>query len=65
MNQTSTTPPKSSRTKSVYKPGSTPYDQQIPSDYKEALPKSAVEAFESQNFEWGKVPECIPPVETR
>ena len=64
----STIPPtttKPSRTKSVYKPGSTPYDQQIPSNYKESLPKSVVEAFESQNFEWGKIPECIPPVETR
>ena len=61
----STTPPKSSRSKSVYKPGSTPYDEQIPSNYKESLPKSVVEAFESQNFEWGNVPEWVPPVETR
>lgn len=61
----STIPPKSSRTKSVFKPGSTPYDQQIPSNYKESLPKSVVQAFESQNFEWGKVPEWVPPVETR
>ena len=56
---------KSSRTRSVFKPGSTPYDQQIPSNYKEELPKSVVQAFESQNFEWGEVPECVPPVEVR
>jgi nucleoporin NUP42 len=63
----STIPPttKSSRTKSVFKPGSTPYDQQIPSNYKETLPKSVVKAFESQNFEWGEVPEWVPPVEIR
>ena len=56
---------KSSRTKSVFKPGSTPYDEQIPSNYKETLPKSAVQAFESQNFEWGEVPEWVPPIEVR
>jgi nucleoporin NUP42 len=56
---------KSARTKSVFKPGSTPYDQQIPPNYKEALPKSVVQAFESQKFEWGDIPEWVPPVEVR
>lgn len=58
-------PTKPSRTKSVFKPGSTPYDQQIPPNYKEALPRSVIQAFESQKFEWGDVPEWIPPVENR
>ena len=56
---------KPARTKSVYQPGSTPYDQQIPSNYKEALPKTVVQAFESQKFEWGDIPEWVPPVEVR
>ena len=60
-----TTSSASTRTKSIYKPGSTPYDQQIPPNYKEALPKSVVQAFESQKFEWGDVPEWVPPVEVR
>ena len=55
----------SARTKSIYKPGSTPYDQQIPPNYKEALPKSVVQAFENQKFEWGDIPEWVPPVEIR
>jgi len=53
------------RAKSIYKPDSTPYDQQIPLNYKEALPKSVVQAFENQKFEWGDIPEWVPPVEVR
>ena len=58
-------PTKSARIKSIYQPGSTPYDQQIPPNYKEALPKTVVQAFEKPKFEWGCVPEWVPPVDVR
>jgi len=51
--------------KEAYKPGSTPYDQQLPQRYGEMLPKTALEAFRAARFEWGKVPEWVPPLEVR
>jgi len=51
--------------KKAYKPGSTPYDQQLPQKYGEMLPKTVVEAFKAVRFEWGKVPEWVPPLDMR
>ncbi|KDR84254.1 hypothetical protein GALMADRAFT_87139 [Galerina marginata CBS 339.88] len=51
--------------KGTYKPGSTPYDEQLPPNYMDLLPKSAQEAFQSTRFEWGKVPEFVPPLSVR
>jgi len=50
---------------SQYKPGLTPYDLNLPSDYLNRLPPEALEAFKSQKFEWGKIPDWIPPLELR
>jgi nucleoporin NUP42 len=51
--------------KGAYKPGSTPYDQQLPVKYGEMLPKKVVEAFRAVKFEWGGVPEWVPPLDVR
>ena len=40
-----------------------PCDSQLPSNYTTILPGLAMEAFKVPKFEWGKVPEWIPPVE--
>ncbi|KAF8165892.1 hypothetical protein B0H34DRAFT_787201 [Crassisporium funariophilum] len=58
-------PPDFAITKSPYKPGSTPYDHQLPPKYAQLLPKSAMEAFQSVKFDWGTVPEWVPPLEVR
>jgi nucleoporin NUP42 len=31
----------------------------------DVLPPSVLEAFKGQKFEWGKVPEWVPPLELR
>ncbi|KAF9528035.1 hypothetical protein CPB83DRAFT_836171 [Crepidotus variabilis] len=65
----------------LYKPGSTPYDSQLPSNYAEMLPKRVGEAFKMEKFVWGwvgledesnkkdgvvkGVPEWVPPVDVR
>ncbi|KAJ3505440.1 hypothetical protein NLJ89_g7419 [Agrocybe chaxingu] len=54
-----------SRIKASYKPGSTPYDSTLPPNYSELLPKAMVEAFKAAKFEWGKVPEWVPPLDVR
>ena len=43
----------------------TVYDEALPADYGTTLPKEAMEAFASSKFEWGKIPEWIPPLEVR
>jgi len=58
-------PPDFVNAKSTYKPGLDKYDSLLPDNYMQSLPKTAKEAFESQKFEWGKVPEWIPPKELR
>ncbi|KIM35004.1 hypothetical protein M413DRAFT_449956, partial [Hebeloma cylindrosporum] len=60
---TSSNPLMSAKAKNAYKPGSTPYDQQLPERYGEMLPKSVGEAFRAVRFEWGKVPEWVPPLD--
>jgi nucleoporin NUP42 len=52
-------------TKVKAKPGVTPYDSLLPPQYAALLPGSVVDAFKSQKFEFGKVPEWVPPVELR
>ena len=51
--------------KSRYKPGLDKYDAMLPENYMQLLPKAVKEAFEGKTFEWGKIPEWIPPVEMR
>jgi nucleoporin NUP42 len=59
-------PPDFANAKSGYQPGATPYDQQLPPDYMSAvLPPLVLETFKAQKFEWGKVPEWVPPLELR
>ena len=59
-------PPDFASAKSWYQPGTTPYDQQLPPDYMGAvLPPLALDAFKSRKFEWGKIPEWVPPLELR
>ncbi|KAF8237897.1 hypothetical protein L208DRAFT_1355643 [Tricholoma matsutake] len=59
-------PPDFVNAKSSYQPGATPYDEQLPPNYTTAvLPQSVLETFKGQKFEWGKVPEWIPPLELR
>ena len=53
------------RNTALYKAGSTPYDGMLSPDYAEMVPREAVEAFKSNMFQLGKVPECIPPLEMR
>ena len=54
-----------SSAKRAYKPGSTPYDQQLPQRYAEMLPKKVMDAFKKERFEWGGVPEWVPPLDVR
>ena len=49
----------------LYKAGSTPYDAQLPANYADAIPKEMIEAYKSKVFEFGNVPECMPPLEMR
>ncbi|KAF5387647.1 hypothetical protein D9615_000778 [Tricholomella constricta] len=57
--------PDFSNVKSLYTPGLTAYDQLLPPDYIKRIPGEALEAFQSQKFEWGKIPDWIPPLEVR
>ena len=59
-------PPDFANAKSGYQPGATPYDQQLPSNYMNVvLPPLVLEAFKGPKFEWGNVPEWVPPLELR
>jgi nucleoporin NUP42 len=58
-------PPDFLNAPSTFRPGLTPYDSQLPPNYTTILPGLAMEAFKATKFEWGKVPEWIPPVELR
>ncbi|KAI0355454.1 hypothetical protein OH77DRAFT_1403224, partial [Trametes cingulata] len=55
------------RKRALYKPGATQYDELLPPNYMELLPKTALEAFRAERdaFEWGNIPEWIPPKELR
>ena len=47
------------------KPGLDKYDALLPENYIDLIPKKAREAFEAKKFEWGNIPEWIPPKELR
>ncbi|TFY53223.1 hypothetical protein EVG20_g10215 [Dentipellis fragilis] len=47
------------------KPGLDKYDALLPPNYTQLLPKTVREAFEAPKFEWGNIPEWVPPVEMR
>ena len=55
----------------TYRPGSTPYDSQLPPNYGAMLPPRVGEAFKRERFSWawkddkGAVPEWVPPVDVR
>ncbi|KAK0190343.1 hypothetical protein F5146DRAFT_1102783 [Armillaria mellea] len=53
------------KSSSLYKPGKSPYDQLLPQNYLEMVSEEAKEAFKAAKFQWGKVPDWIPPVELR
>lgn len=45
--------------------GKDKYDELLPPNYMDFLPGPAKEAFERSKFEWGKIPEWIPPIQLR
>ncbi|KAF5322519.1 hypothetical protein D9619_000184 [Psilocybe cf. subviscida] len=47
------------------KPGVNPYDSMLPPNYAEMLPQSVQEAFKAPSFEWGNVPDWVPPLSVR
>ena len=55
------------RKRRLYKPGSNKYDDLLPPNYIDLVPKEALEQFksESEKFEWSKIPEWVPPKELR
>ncbi|TFK94892.1 hypothetical protein K466DRAFT_475338 [Polyporus arcularius HHB13444] len=55
------------RKKQFYRPGATKYDDLLPPNYVELVPKAALEAFrsESEKFDWKNIPEWVPPKELR
>ncbi|TDL30042.1 hypothetical protein BD410DRAFT_50624 [Rickenella mellea] len=46
-------------------PGEDKYDALLPPNYADLLPAAAREAFESAKFEWGKIPDLVPPPQFR
>ncbi|EJD01658.1 uncharacterized protein FOMMEDRAFT_148093 [Fomitiporia mediterranea MF3/22] len=46
-------------------PGNDKHDGLLPRDYADKLPASVKEAFAAPRFEWGKIPEWVPPVDFR
>ncbi|TFY59969.1 hypothetical protein EVJ58_g5438 [Rhodofomes roseus] len=48
-----------------WQPGLDKYDDMLPPNYVEILPKNMLDAFGAERFEWGKVPEFVPPKEVR
>ena len=57
--------------RTTYRPGSTPYDSQLPPNYSGMLPERATKAFRKERFGWAwedgeaAMPEWIPPVDVR
>ncbi|TBU58675.1 hypothetical protein BD310DRAFT_819097, partial [Dichomitus squalens] len=51
----------------LYKPGASNYDDLLPPNYIDLVPKEALEQFksESEKFDWAKIPEWVPPKELR
>lgn len=44
-----------------YSASNDPYTATLPENYKEIIPKRALDAFENAEFLWGYIPEWIPP----
>ncbi|KAK0447683.1 hypothetical protein EV421DRAFT_1787542 [Armillaria borealis] len=61
----SSAPDFSVKSSSLYKSGKSPYDKLLPPNYLEMVSEEAKEAFKAVKFQWGKVPDWIPPVELR
>lgn len=47
------------------KPGADRYLDLFPNDYNEMIPADVKAAFTRAKFEWGKIPDWIPPEEVR
>lgn len=47
------------------KPGADRYLGLLPNDYNEMIPADVKVAFMDVKFEWGKIPDWIPPEEVR
>jgi hypothetical protein len=47
------------------RPGVDKHDGFLPQNYLDLLPPAARAAFEAAAFEWGNVPEMVPPIELR
>jgi nucleoporin NUP42 len=60
-------PPKAdlALTSSSFDKSKDPYAALLPSNYLDLLPKAVKDAFASKEFQWGHVPEWIPPPEMR
>jgi len=46
-------------------PGFTPYDSLLAPEYAKMIPERVVQAFMKDKFEFGQVPEWVPPIEVR
>ncbi|KAH6914552.1 hypothetical protein BKA70DRAFT_1556976 [Coprinopsis sp. MPI-PUGE-AT-0042] len=61
--------PDFSQAKFNYRPGIAPSDARLPANYipgqGSVLPEAVLAAFAALKFEWGKVPEWVPPVQLR
>jgi len=52
-------------TKVRVKPGYTPYDSLLGPEYAKMIPQRVVQAFMKDKFEFGQVPDWVPPLEVR
>jgi hypothetical protein len=53
------------RRKGGARPGADQHDALLPADYLLLIPAAARAAFEMPMFEWGNIPEMVPPIELR
>lgn len=57
--------------RTTYRPGSTPYDSQLPQNYSTMLPERVNKAFKKERFTWAwqdseaSIPEWVPPIDVR
>jgi hypothetical protein len=79
INAVSKQPPPSSKSidfaslisRAMHRPGSTPYDSQLPQNHSAILPERVKKAFGKERFTWawqdgeGAMPEWVPPVDVR
>lgn len=55
----------SAKSTAKMKPGADRYLGLLPHDYNEMIPAEVKAAFTSVKFEWGKIPDWVPPEEVR